>query len=179
MKNKRKVWPFNARLEAIKARQRGLSYREIAQLTGMSSTVASRSVRIYQKYGEAALQPGWKESKPKAERRSAKTLIVEQAVAQLGPQGDVGGVGKVQGLLYRLGLLKVSRGTVAKVLENQGRRPKPMARRRRNLPVKVRHFERAKPNDLWQTDIMTFMLRGQYRVYLIGFMDDNSRFIVG
>jgi transposase InsO family protein len=91
----------------------------------------------------------------------------------------VGGVGKVQGLLYRLGLLKVSRGTVEKVLERQGRVPKRVARRRCNRPVKVHHFERAKPNDLWQTDIMTFMLRGQYRVYLIGFMDDNSRFIVG
>ena len=26
---------------------------------------------------------------------------------------------------------------------------------------------------------MTFMLKGQYRVYMIGFMDDNSRFMVG
>ena len=179
MKIKRKEWPFKARLEAIKARQRGLSYREIEQLIGMGATVASRSVRVYKKYGEAALEPGWRESKPRAERRSAKTMVAEQAVAQLGPQGEAGGVGKVQGLLYRLGLLKVSRGTVVKVLERQGRVPKPMARRRRNRPVKVRHFERAKPNDLWQTDIMTFMLRGQYRVYLIGFMDDNSRFIVG
>jgi transposase InsO family protein len=94
-------------------------------------------------------------------------------------QGEVGGIGKVQGLLYRLGLLKVSRGTVAKVLERQGHARKKMVKRRRNKPVQVRQFERAKPNDLWQTDIMTFMLRGQYRVYVIGFMDDNSRYIVG
>jgi hypothetical protein len=43
----------------------------------------------------------------------------------------------------------------------------------------VKSFERANPNDLWQTDIMTFMLKGQYRAYLIGYMDDNSRFLVG
>ena len=179
MKKKRKAWPLAARLEAVKARQRGLSYREVEQLIGMSASVVNRCVRVYQKHGESALAPGWMESKPRNARRSAKTLIAEQAISQLGPQGEMGGVGKVQGLLYRLGLLKVSRGTVEKVLEREGRVPKAITRRRRNRPVKVRHFERAKPNDLWQTDIMTFMLRGQYRVYLIGFMDDNSRFIVG
>ena len=26
---------------------------------------------------------------------------------------------------------------------------------------------------------MSFMIKGQYRVYVIGFMDDHSRFIVG
>jgi hypothetical protein len=51
--------------------------------------------------------------------------------------------------------------------------------KRRNRPIRVKSFERACPNDLWQTDIMTVMLKGQYRVYLIGFMDDNSRFLVG
>jgi len=44
----------------------------------------------------------------------------------------------------------------------------------------VRHFEREKANQLWQTDIFTFMLKRQNRrVYLIGFMDDHSRFMVG
>jgi len=97
----------------------------------------------------------------------------------MGPLPEGTGVGKVQGLLYRLGFLKVSRGTVERVLERQKPSPKPRAKRRRNKPPQVRHFERARPNELWQTDIMTFMLRGQYRIYLIGFMDDNSRFMVG
>jgi transposase InsO family protein len=176
---KRREWPFEAKLEAVKARQRGLSCREVGRLTGMSPWIVNRCLRDYQKHGEAGLVPGRTGPRRAPARRSAKTLIAEQAVVQLGSQGEGGGIGKVQGLLYRLGLLKVSRGTVGKVLERQGRVPKPMKRRRRNRPVKVRQFERAKPNDLWQTDIMTFMLRGQYRVYLIGFMDDNSRFIVG
>src|SRR5436309_3579264 len=42
----------------------------------------------------------------------------------------------------------------------------------------VRHFERARPNQLWQTDLFTFILKRQNRrVYLVGFMDDHSRFI--
>jgi len=179
MRKKCQAWPLAARLEAVKARRRGLSCREVSRLMGMSPSVVSRCVRDYQKHGEAGLALKKMGPKPAPARRSVKTLVAEQAVAQLGPQAEAGGIGKVQGLLYRLGFLKVSRGTVAQVLERQGKAPKPVVRRRRNRPVKVRHFERAKPNDLWQTDIMTFMLRGQYRVYVIGFMDDNSRFIVG
>jgi hypothetical protein len=44
---------------------------------------------------------------------------------------------------------------------------------------KVRQFERAKPNQLWQTDLFTFILKRQNRrVYLVAFLDDHSRFIV-
>jgi hypothetical protein len=47
-------------------------------------------------------------------------------------------------------------------------------------PDKVRQFERATPNQLWQTDLFTFVLKRQNRrVYLVAFMDDNSRFITG
>lgn len=41
-------------------------------------------------------------------------------------------------------------------------------------------FERAKPNQLWQTDLFTFRLKRENRnVHLVAYMDDNSRFIVG
>jgi hypothetical protein len=47
-------------------------------------------------------------------------------------------------------------------------------------PAKETRFERAKPNALWQTDLFTFVLKRQNRrVYLVAFMDDCSRFIVG
>jgi transposase InsO family protein len=47
-------------------------------------------------------------------------------------------------------------------------------------PPKVQRFERSRPNELWQTDIFTFTLKRQNRrVYLVVFLDDHSRFIVG
>ena len=52
---------------------------------------------------------------------------------------------------------------------------RPKARRNMSRP---RHFERATPNQLWQTDIFTFRLAGKY-AYLVAFMDDYSRFVVG
>jgi transposase InsO family protein len=55
--------------------------------------------------------------------------------------------------------------------------PPVKVRRKRNDP-KPRFFERAAPNQMWQSDICTFRLAGQ-NVYLIGFADDYSRYIVG
>ena len=52
-------------------------------------------------------------------------------------------------------------------------RPKPQ----RN-PPRPRFFERATPNQMWQTDIFTFRLGGK-NAYLIGFLDDHSRYVVG
>ncbi len=47
-------------------------------------------------------------------------------------------------------------------------------------PDKVRSFERARPNQLWQTDLFTFVLKRQNRrVYLVAFLDDHSRFLTG
>jgi integrase-like protein len=46
-------------------------------------------------------------------------------------------------------------------------------------PDKVRHFERAAANQLWQTDLFTFVLKRQNRrVYLVAFLDDHSRYVV-
>ncbi len=174
---KRKKWPLEIRLEAVRARRRGLSCAEVTGLTGMSLTAINRCVKAFKTHGVAGLDgPAWKAGPG---RKSAKRVAAEQALSQLGPLPEGTGVGKVQGLLYRLGFLKVSKGTVEKVMAAQLPERRKARKRRRNKPVKVRNFERARPNELWQTDIMTFMLKGQYRVYLIGFMDDNSRFLVG
>jgi transposase InsO family protein len=166
------------RLEAVRARQRGLSCAEVSRLTGISASVINQCVRKYKQYGTAGLEgKAYNEDRPG--RKSAKRAAAEAALGQVGPIPEGAGVGKIQGLLYRMGFLKLSRGTTAKVAAEQ-LPPRPKHRRRgRNKPKKVRNFERAKPNDLWQTDIMTFMLKGQYRLYLIGFMDDNSRYLVG
>ena len=54
--------------------------------------------------------------------------------------------------------------------------PPPKSQRRDPAP---RRFERPLPNAMWQIDIFTFQLKRLYRVYLIGIVDDHSRFLVG
>lgn len=51
------------------------------------------------------------------------------------------------------------------------------APKKKRAPRKPRGFERAKPNELWATDITEFDLAGGQTVYLLAFLDDYSRFI--
>jgi hypothetical protein len=55
------------------------------------------------------------------------------------------------------------------VLKAEGMKPQVSKRRvRREHPV--RHFERAEPNQLWQSDIFTFLLRRHVRLDAVGVM---------
>jgi hypothetical protein len=80
-------------------------------------------------------------------------------------------------MLVRGPALPASASAVARVLHEAGYELEEVPTRPH--PDKVRHFERARPNQLWQTDLFTFILKRQNRrVYLVAFMDDHSRFLV-
>jgi len=174
---KRKQWLVSEKLEAVQARQNGLTLDEVHSLYGMSGSTIIKWVRGYEERGIGGL-----EAAPRSGGAEAMSRRVEAAgpiVEQITRENPTVGTGKVQGELYRRGFLDLARETVRKILRGQGKEPQPRAYKRRNKPPQVKSFERASPNDLWQTDIMTFMLKSQYRIYMIGYMDDNSRFIVG
>ena len=42
----------------------------------------------------------------------------------------------------------------------------------------VQRFERAEPNQLWQSDLFTFLLSRHERIYVAAFLDDHSRYLV-
>jgi transposase InsO family protein len=80
--------------------------------------------------------------------------------------------------LVRGPALPASPAAVAKVLHEAGYASEEVATRPHE--PKVTSFERARPNQLWQTDLFTFILKRQNRrVYLVAFLDDHSRFVVG
>lgn len=88
------------------------------------------------------------------------------------------GCERISDMLVRGPALPASPTTVARVLREAGYEVVEQATNPH--PDKVRSFERATANQLWQTDLFTFMLKRQNRrVYLVGFMDDHSRFVVG
>jgi transposase InsO family protein len=106
---------------------------------------------------------------PELTRRTI--LMLKQANPDFGCQ-------KISDLLLRGPALPASAAAVAHVLHEAGYTLEEVATRPH--PEQVRRFERALPNQLWQTDLFTFMLKRQNRrVYLVAFMDDHSRFIVG
>ncbi len=175
MKTK-KVFGIAEKLEIVQTRQQGLSLADVAKMYGASQYSIRRWAQAYERSGLAGLETA-PAGRPR--RHSQKVEAAEQIVKDVVKADPDAGIGKVQGALYRQGFLQMARETVRSLLRRNGVGPQEVKVKRRNKPIRVRSFERACPNDLWQTDIMTFMLRGQYRVYMIGFMDDNSRFLVG
>ena len=173
-------WSVAEKMDVVKAREDGLTLHEVNALYGVSGSALSRWHKAWQTGGLAALEStGVRKSGPY--QPSAKTQAAEQILDDvMQDQAPTAGIGQVQGALYRRGFLALAKDTVRRLLERRGKLSLLKRQPRRiNKPYAPRSFERAKPNDLWQTDIMSFMLKGQYRVYLIAFMDDNSRFIVG
>lgn len=173
----KKRWSVSEKLEVVEARQSGMMLRDVGSLYGVAPTTISQWAKKYAKGGLAAL-----ENAPRGGVVGAISSKIEaagQLIEEIKTVEPEAGVGRVQGELERHGFLSMARETVRRLLRGQGHGPILGRSRRRNKPAKVRSFERALPNELWQTDIMTFMIKGQYRVYLIGFMDDHSRFMVG
>jgi len=177
-----KNWAVSEKLEVVQARQKGLTINEVKSLYRVASGTLAKWVKAYEENGLAGLeQTGNRALRrgPSAKVAAAGQMLDQMTQAPEAAPATAVGAGKAQGALYRHGFLGLARETVRQLLRRRGRGPILLGRRRRNKPPQVRSFERANPNDLWQTDIMTFMLKGQYRVYLIGFMDDHSRFLVG
>ena len=80
-------------------------------------------------------------------------------------------------ILRRMFFLEASHETVRKALHKEDLIPKTKPKPKKN-PSKPRCFERSTPNQMWQSDIMCFRLGGK-NAYLIGYIDDYSRFITG
>lgn len=169
---RRLTFTLEQRLRAVKLHlEEGFTQEMVAQETGVSSAAIYKWTRRYRLWGEEGLKdrsPGG--SRPKLPE------AVRSKILQLKREEPTRGIKRISQLLRRVFFLPASPKTVGKVLRQEGlvqAPPKP----RRNL-VRPRFFERATPNQMWQTDIFTFRLGGRY-AYLIGFMDDYSRFMVG
>jgi transposase InsO family protein len=88
------------------------------------------------------------------------------------------GCQRISDMLLRGPALPASPAAVARVLHEEGY--ESVETPTTPHEPKVNSFERARPNQLWQTDLFTFILKRQNRrVYLVAFLDDHSRFVTG
>jgi transposase InsO family protein len=163
---------FDERLRAVKLHlQEGFTMDLVAQEMGVSDAAVSKWLQKYRQQGEEGL----KDHAP-GPRSSKLPEPVRDKIIELKKEDPARGIKRISQLLKRVFFLKASSETVRQTLKREDliqSPPKP----RRNL-VRPRFFERATPNQMWQTDIFTFRLGGRY-AYLIGFMDDYSRYLVG
>jgi transposase InsO family protein len=154
--------------------EEGFSPRLIAREMKVGLSTLSKWVRRYRAQGEAGLQ-----AKPRSASRPQPKVAaaVKTKVVELKRHHPDFGIQKISQFLRRLWFLPVSRETVRRTLHEQQLLQKPRPKPQRN-PPKPRFFERSTPNQLWQTDIFTFRLGGK-NAYLIAFLDDYSRYVVG
>jgi transposase InsO family protein len=109
--------------------------------------------------------------------RQKLPLPVRGKIVEIKKQEPLFGVKRISQLLRRVFFLKASPETVRRRLQEESLM-NPSRKKRSHNPSRPRFFERATPNQMWQSDIFTFRLGGRY-AYLIGFMDDYSRYMVG
>ena len=164
---------FDERLRAVKLHlQEGFTITLVAQELGVSTAAVDKWLQNYRHHGEEGLKDHRRGRQPA--RRLPEP--VRDKIIELKKEDPSRGIKRISQLLKRVFFLKASSETVRQTLHREELIQSP-SKPRRNL-VRPRFFERATPNQMWQTDIFTFRLGGRY-AYLIGFMDDYSRYLVG
>jgi len=112
---------------------------------------------------------------PKRMPDSARDLI-----AEVQAEHPDFGMNRLADHLARFHNLKVSPSGARKILLERGVEMLPGPRKKPRPKSKPpRRFERARPGQMWQSDITSFVLRRHHRrVYLTVFLDDHSRYVV-
>ena len=153
-------------------RRSGLPAGDFAEMVGMSKHTLYAWKSRFEKEGPAGLM-----DKPKGQKGSRLPEITRRSILMLKEDHPDWGCQRISDVLLRGPGLPASPTTVSRVLYDEGY--ELVEQPTQPHPDKVRRFERATPNQLWQTDLFTFMLKRQNRrVFLVAFMDDHSRYIV-
>jgi transposase InsO family protein len=151
----------------------GLPAKDFATLVGLSKHTLYAWKQRFAAQGPAGLmeQPrGARQGSRLPELTRRTILLLKQAHPDWGCE-------RISQMLVRGPALPASPPAVARVLREAGYELQESPTRPH--PDKVRSFERARPNQLWQTDLFSFVLKRQNRrLYLVAFLDDHSRFLV-
>ena len=167
-------YSFGFRLRVVKLRlEEGLEVEEICRATGVGADSVFKWVSLYRDGGEEALRPKLQGKRGRAQLPPE----VKAEMVALKQENPSFGVKRISQFLRRMLHLPGSPETVRRTLHEEGLIEPVRPKREKSAP-KPRFFERSTPNQLWQTDIFTFRLAGK-NAYLIGFIDDYSRYIVG
>lgn len=151
----------------------GLPAGDFAPLVGVSKHTLYSWKKQFTAHGPAGLM----EQKRGVRQGSRLPELTKRTILLLKEAHPEWGCERISAMLLRGPALPASASAVARVLHEAGYQLEEVATHPH--ADRVRHFERAKPNQLWQTDLFTFVLKRQNRrVYLVAFLDDHSRFIV-
>jgi transposase InsO family protein len=163
---------MEVKILALEALDSGLSAIEVGELVG----VGSGTIHKWRKdYADGGVQGLCRKASSIAIRKQCSVL--EEKIVARRRENPEHGVRRIRDDLRRHEGIDVSAEKVRTVVNDAGLGNAPPQPRRR--PPGVRRFERSCPNAMWQIDIFTFQLKRMYPVYLIGILDDHSRYLTG
>jgi len=177
----RHFYPVDYKLKAVKMHlEDGTSQDIIARQMGVAQSSMVRWVSLYRSGGVAALA-----DKPRKKSAGRIPAAVKERIVAMKQAEPHQGTHRISDLLKRMFFMKASHETVRRVLHAEALLPpqvktrQPRAKRASNVEAAWEGVSYVKgPHLMWQSDISVILWRKQ-SIYLIGFMDDFSRFITG
>lgn len=146
---------------------------DFAPLVGMSAAALYKWKRLFEEQGPAGF-----EERRGAPGGSKLSEVTKRTILLLKKAHPDWGQDRIHHELERTKGLSASASAVARALTEAGYVVE--ARPTRPHGVEPKRFERARPSELWQTDLFTFRLpRQNHAVHVVVFLDDHSRFVVG
>ena len=166
---------FEMRRKAVKLYlEEGIPSKLVAQEIGIKASTLFAWVKRYREQGEEGLRTTYH---PERCRKSNGALTALQTkIVEVKHANPRFGVKRISQVLRRIFFVPASAETVRRTLHKTQLMP-VVKKKPQSNPSKPRFFERSTPNQMWQSDIFPFHLSGQM-AYLIGFIDDHSRYIV-
>lgn len=151
----------------------GLPAKDFAPLVGTTNSTLYSWKKRFEANGPGGLMP----RERGGPRGSRMPELTKRTILMLKESNPEYGCQRISDMLARGPALPASANAVGRVLREAGYELEEVETRPHR--DRIRRFEREKPNQMWQTDLFSFVLKRQNRrVYLVAFMDDNSRFVV-
>ena len=157
---------FKKRVWIIKQKENGcLTNQEIANSQNVSRVTVNNLWKSYKQNGLEILK-----EKPLGRKIDEIPSTIKKAIFDKRNLGY--GIRKIEGLLFLDGI-NISHNKIHRVLRDEGLvKPEP----KKALRKKYVRWERKHSNSLWQTD---FCWQEKLHCWIIAYLDDHSRFVVG
>ncbi len=157
---------------AIEALNCGADREDIAQVLDVRPTTLHKWVKLYQEEGISGLC-----RKPSNKTVRKQCTELEKRIISHRQDHPGQGVRRIRDEMRMHEGIAVSAEKIRQTVNSANiGNPVPKSHKR---PPQIRRFERSVPNAMWQIDIFTFNLKRMYKVYLVGIIDDHSRYMVG
>lgn len=175
---KRYSTPEDRRAAVEAFEKAGLTQAAFARQWGVSHVTLGKWVQRHRTAGPKGLER-LSEGPAKRRGRAPLAAALQAEIVAAKQRYPSFGLKKLKAWLWRFVGVKVSRSSVKRVVDKAGLKREPAPKPRRKAKP-ARRFERSRPGELWQTDITYLDVPWRRKpLYLIAFLDDHSRYVVG